>query len=236
MSLVDFQKKVARRQWAMHPRELPAEERLNFRVVSESFTPEEARREADRCLLCDEICNVCVGVCPNRANFSYTVKPVQFALQKIQLKNGQVSLFSDGDFRVEQTYQVLNIADWCNECGNCTTFCPTSGAPYRDKPKFCLSEESFRNETAAYRFEKKEETLLLRYKNGGKEETLFFSGEKYVYQTEQVEVELRARDFSVVSVRAKTKENRQIHLRQAAALRVLLDNLRQTPLAKISPE
>ena len=42
-----------------------------------------------------------------------------------------------------QHYQVAVLADLCNECGNCTTFCPTSGAPYRDKPRLYLNREDF---------------------------------------------------------------------------------------------
>lgn len=36
--------------------------------------------------------------------------------------------------------QVLNIGDFCNECRNCTTFCPTAGDPYKNKPKFYLTD------------------------------------------------------------------------------------------------
>ena len=42
-----------------------------------------------------------------------------------------------------QRYQVAVIADLCNECGNCTTFCPTSGKPYRDKPRLFVDREEF---------------------------------------------------------------------------------------------
>ena len=42
-----------------------------------------------------------------------------------------------------QPFQVAVIADLCNECGNCTTFCPTSGRPYKDKPRLYLDREDF---------------------------------------------------------------------------------------------
>ncbi len=42
-----------------------------------------------------------------------------------------------------QAFQVAVIADLCNECGNCTTFCPTSGRPYRDKPRLYLNRRDF---------------------------------------------------------------------------------------------
>jgi putative selenate reductase len=38
---------------------------------------------------------------------------------------------------------VLVLTDFCNECGNCTTFCPTSGRPYCDKPRLYLDRTDF---------------------------------------------------------------------------------------------
>lgn len=67
-------------------------------------------QEASRCLMCDSICNKCVEVCPNRANVS------------IKIQNG----FKD-------YYQIIHIDKICNECGNCETFCPYDGLPYKDK-------------------------------------------------------------------------------------------------------
>lgn len=76
-----------------------------------------------RCIECDFICNKCVDVCPNRANI-----PIN--------SNGN-------DFK--DVNQILHI-DWmCNECGNCETFCPHQGAPYKDKVTLFLNENDFRN-------------------------------------------------------------------------------------------
>ena len=33
-------------------------------------------------------------------------------------------------------HQIANFADWCNECGNCDTFCPEYGGPFIQKPSF----------------------------------------------------------------------------------------------------
>jgi len=67
-------------------------------------------KEASRCLMCDSICNKCVEVCPNRSNVA------------IKVQNG----FKD-------FYQIVHIDKICNECGNCETFCPYEGLPYKDK-------------------------------------------------------------------------------------------------------
>jgi len=71
----------------------------------------------DRCLSCNVICQNCVDVCPNRANVS------------IRMEDGR--------------RQVLHIDRMCNECGNCTTFCPYSSEPCKDKFTLYHTEEDF---------------------------------------------------------------------------------------------
>ena len=95
------------------------DDRQNFKEVMLTYSAEQARAEAARCLDCHSFCSICVGVCPNLALFTYKTE------------------------RRTQPYQVAVLADLCNECGNCTTFCPTSGAPYRDKPRFYLHRADF---------------------------------------------------------------------------------------------
>jgi len=72
-----------------------------------------AQAEAKRCLECSYICNKCVEVCPNRANI---VIPV-----------------GGNGIGFGQEYQILHLDALCNECGNCATFCPWEGKPYKDK-------------------------------------------------------------------------------------------------------
>jgi putative selenate reductase len=96
-----------------------AAERQNFTEVMLTYSADQAQDEAARCLDCHTYCSICVGVCPNLALFTY-----------------------ETDLRA-QPYQVAVLADLCNECGNCTTFCPTSGAPYRDKPRLYLNRDDF---------------------------------------------------------------------------------------------
>jgi len=79
--------------------------------------------EAARCLSCNIVCNKCVDVCPNRANI------------EIKLEH---PLFKDSN-------QILHIDSLCNECGNCETFCPHNGAPYKDKFTLFSSSENFYN-------------------------------------------------------------------------------------------
>lgn len=85
-----------------------------------------AENEAGRCLECNVICNKCVDVCPNRANVAI----------EIDKKEG----FQDA-------YQIIHLDALCNECGNCATFCPYDGKPYKDKLTIFTIMEDFKNST-----------------------------------------------------------------------------------------
>ncbi len=67
----------------------------------------DVKCEGDRCLDCNTVCQNCVDVCPNRANV--------------------VIRFADG------RTQILHVDKMCNECGNCTPFCPYNAQPCKDK-------------------------------------------------------------------------------------------------------
>ena len=44
-------------------------------------------------------------------------------------------------------WQILHMDAFCNECGNCATFCPWDGKPYRDKLTIFASAEDFEKST-----------------------------------------------------------------------------------------
>ena len=85
-------------------------------------TPKSNEEEASRCLSCNNVCELCVDVCPNRAN----------VLIKLNSNN-------------MNSHQILHIDGMCNECGNCGVFCPHDGNPYKDKLTLFWSEEDFNN-------------------------------------------------------------------------------------------
>jgi putative selenate reductase len=68
-----------------------------------------------RCLSCNKICDICVDVCPNRANAAVEA----------------------------ESHQIVHIDRMCNECGNCAAFCPHEGKPYRDKFTVFSCHEDF---------------------------------------------------------------------------------------------
>ena len=63
--------------------------------------------EGKRCLQCHTVCENCVDSCPNRANVAITM--------------------ADG------SHQIVHVDKMCNECGNCTQFCPYASEPCHDK-------------------------------------------------------------------------------------------------------
>ena len=133
----------ARREYPVKVPQTSLPDRRNFNLVVSTLKNEEAIKEAARCLQCDKYCSVCSLVCPNHANYTYEAEIGSFPTFEIEILKNEISVIQSGTFKIEQKYQVLNLADWCNECGNCTTFCPTSGSPYKDKPRVYFHKKDF---------------------------------------------------------------------------------------------
>lgn len=102
------------------------EDRLDFDPAIRTLTEEEAMDESRRCLQCDLVCNVCTTVCPNRANIALLSLPMPHPVQVAVRDGDGVRVETLSNRRLEQSYQIVNIADACNECGNCATFCPSA--------------------------------------------------------------------------------------------------------------
>jgi len=133
----------ARREWRVPVRRTPLGLREGFAEDTLGYTPAEARAEASRCLDCDRFCSICVGVCPNLAILTYASEPMAVDLPGLTVRGGRVELGATAPFRLDQRLQVAVLTDFCNECGNCVTFCPTAGKPYRDKPRLYLDRADF---------------------------------------------------------------------------------------------
>lgn len=84
------------------------------------------------CLTCDK----CIGVCPNDANFSFPLAPVETSFVTLTVRSGRVVEGTPVAFRTHRKRQIANFADACNDCGNCDTYCPETGGPYIEKPRF----------------------------------------------------------------------------------------------------
>ncbi len=86
------------------------------RGLLEEFTKDFA--PDSRCLTCDLVCESCAEVCPNRANVSIDVPG--------------------------RMHQIIHVDYMCNECGNCTVFCPYASSPYKDKFTLFASADDMR--------------------------------------------------------------------------------------------
>ena len=157
------------------------EDRLDFDPAIRTLTEEEAMDESRRCLQCDLACNVCTTVCPNRANVALLSLPMPHPVQVAVRDGDGVRVETLSNRRLEQSYQIVNIADACNECGNCATFCPSAGAPYRDKPRIHLSRESFDNAPDGYRLAS---PSRLEGKRGGKAFSLAAEKDGFVFESD----------------------------------------------------
>lgn len=177
IELKEYQQKLAKRIYGDGLKTLPLEKRDSFETVIPLLEDDAVIKEASRCLFCDEICNICVSVCPNLANFYYEIEPISINYPLIEFPGDEYKIVGKEIFSVDQKYQILNLYDFCNECGNCDTFCPTAGAPYKVKPRFCLNEKSFQNEDNVYM--KNDDKLF--YKNNGNLSTLFIKDDKIIF-------------------------------------------------------
>lgn len=222
MNAGQFQVKSARRVKGMHLPEIDVKMRKGFATVIREMTENEARREADRCLYCNDVCNVCVSVCPNRANRSYYVKPGDYVIQKAVVKKGKFKIENEGTMRLSQDVQVINIGDFCNECGNCTTFCPTAGDPYKNKPKFYLTDHSFKEEKNGYRLTGK----TLRARVDGHELVLEERDDALHFIDGSMHARLRKDTFEVTAVEPKGEKAREYVFDKALKMAILYNALK----------
>jgi len=133
----------ARRAYRVPIRVSDLDRRAGFEETVLGYSAEEAAAEASRCLDCDQICSLCVGVCPNMALMTYEMAPLRADLPALVVSDGAVATDGSTPFVAGQRLQIAVLTDFCNECGNCVTACPTSGTPYLDKPRLYLDRADF---------------------------------------------------------------------------------------------
>ncbi len=195
--------------------------RYSFDLVHPTLDVVSAQAEAARCLYCNDVCNVCVSVCPNRANVSFTTQPMTIKSQIARRENGQIIVEDVGTIQITQSPQILNLADFCNECGNCTTFCPTNGDPYRTKPHFHLTDAGFEAESTGYMFKDN----VLKAKFDCDEAKMWSENGSVIYETDEVRAEFNADTFQSKTVVFKSEDVDQISFDQAAEMFVLWRSL-----------
>ncbi|MEI7634695.1 MAG: 4Fe-4S dicluster domain-containing protein [bacterium] len=103
-------------------------------------------------------CGKCVPVCPNNAIFWHPtplreIAYTNFVIMRAGCPRSRVIGAGDavrpaagGTFIIRKPLQIAITADACNECGNCDTFCPEHGGPYRQKPCIFTNHERWRRD------------------------------------------------------------------------------------------
>jgi putative selenate reductase len=102
------------------------------------------RKIGSRLALFDCInCDKCVPACPNDANFVYETHAHAADYENYRVERGEAVRVPGGRFEVREAHQIATFQDFCNDCGNCDTFCPEDGGPYLEKPRFFGSLEGW---------------------------------------------------------------------------------------------
>ena len=222
--IIEIKRRRARREPPHHPPTLPVSERRGFDLVERTFSEDEARAEANRCLQCSQVCDKCVEVCPNRANYSYAVTPFSVELPVLACAEGELKVVRKEKFAVAQPRQIIHIDDFCNECGNCATFCVHQGKPYLDKPRLFLQREDF---------EKEDENAFyisggtIHRRSGGVESRLTIAEDQMTYEDAEVHLVLGP-DFSLRRKELKHEFSGEKSLRVAAEMAVVLTGVRES--------
>jgi putative selenate reductase len=150
------------------------------------------------------------------------VKQIEIPIWEVQKIDDKLHKEIIDYFSVKQENQIFNIGDFCNECGNCDTFCPTNGAPYKTKPHFYLTEESFESEDTGYYISGK----TLKFKLNGKIEMLSLEHESYSFESDEVKAVFNSTDFKVLNIEFKSDSIKEFKFNRAAEMYFLLKNLK----------
>jgi putative selenate reductase len=206
------------------PQMLPVAQRDGFACVEQTLSEEAARAEAARCLQCSTFCDKCVEVCPNRANYPYQIQPVRWTLPVLIVDGRALVAAGEEVFEVTQPRQILHVADFCNECGNCATFCVHQGKPYADKPRIFLDEGDFlAAEDNAFRLQG--DSLVRR--EGGQEAWLTTEEDGYTFENNRICLELSP-EFEIRQMVLKAPFEGKLSLREAAEMATILKGIRSS--------
>jgi putative selenate reductase len=200
-----------------HPEMLPVTGRGGFDLVEKTLSEAAARAEAARCLQCSLVCDKCVEVCPNRANYTYLTQPLDLMLPVLSCKGDTLVVVDQEAFQVAQSRQIVHLDDFCNECGNCATFCVHQGKPYSEKPRLFMDRLDFMLEDEnAFHIDENTISCI----TGGVVQTLEILDDGLAFENPHVRLELTA-DFEVRGATLNKSFDGVLSLSDAATLLVL---------------
>ncbi|MFW6082619.1 MAG: FAD-dependent oxidoreductase, partial [Chloroflexota bacterium] len=228
--LIDLKTVRSRRREQNPVPRLDVEEREGFQLVERTLSEDAALYAAERCMQCSQLCDKCVEVCPNRANYTYQVTPVEMRFPELACREDRVEVVGDERFQITQRRQILHVEDFCNDCGNCTTFCVHQGQPFADKPRLFLDADDFeRAEDNAFHIEVDDDGWTIRRRENGVGSSLKLDRERggMTFENPQLRVELGP-DVTMRSTRLKESFEGTFSLKHAAEMVVILTGVMRT--------
>ena len=226
----DLLLKRSQRQWRVPMPHTEPDNRHNYNEVVLGYNEQQARAEAERCLDCHKYCSLCVGVCPNLALQTWQTEPFEIHLPDLQPWPDGIKTRPGKTWSVNQAYQIAVLTDLCNECGNCTTFCPTAGEPYRDKPRLYLDRAEFEaQETNAFMVFQEADQWAMDARWQGETHRIELNG-KLDYQGPLFSARLDPDTFEPEQIDAVegARGEAVLSLEPAAEMYVLLNGLKQS--------
>ena len=179
------------------------------------------------CINCDK----CLPACPNDANFAYEIEPLTRDYESYRAAGGHAVPVAGGRFEARERHQIGTFQDFCNDCGNCDTFCPEDGGPYLEKPRFFGSLAAWRHlaDRDGFCVESQEGTEAMWGRLGGIEYRLDVDrhADRAVFTDGRVTLELRHIERAPVgsSVAPGTPDGHTLDLGAYLKMAVLLDGV-----------
>jgi putative selenate reductase len=188
---------------SLDPAAVAARAAADPRYRAESLRP--PRRIGRRLALFDCLnCDKCLPACPNDANFAFEVEPLAREYESYRVHGIRAVPVAGGRVEVRERHQIGTFQDFCNDCGNCDTFCPEDGGPYLEKPRFFGSLAAWRRQADRDGFfvRTREGAQLMWGRLGGTAYRLAVDREadQAVFTDGQVTLELRHRERTPVGV------------------------------------
>jgi putative selenate reductase len=220
-------KRVRAFKTAQHSGEmLHPDRRDGFDLVEATMTEADALAEAARCLQCSSLCDKCVEVCPNRANYAFGVTPFEIELPRLGVRQDELVELGRDLFSIDQSRQIVHVSDFCNECGNCATFCVRDGQPYLQKPRLFLDDDDFEAaQSNAFRLTRDADTWTVWRRQDGATSSLSQgqgTDQPLTYHDEYLRLTLSSPDLEILSWQAKLEFDGEIRLSTIAEMYVLL--------------
>jgi putative selenate reductase len=204
---------------------IPPVQRTGFDLIESTLTEEAAQAEALRCVQCTTFCDKCIEVCPNRANLSYFVTPVSLRLSRLSCRDGKLVVSGSEPFSVVQNRQIIHIDDFCNECGDCATFCVHEGKPYIEKPQLFFERRDFDMEDDnAFHIEGRAGDGTIWRREGGQESALRIQNGTLLFDDDNLSIELNP-DLTILGMSLKEPFDGTFSLKTAAEMVVIFDGI-----------